>query len=112
MPGAGLSHSGLSGSGLSDAGSCCAGAEVAHVLGRAALPGMGAGQGAEAEVAADRSDDLGNQQGVEVVVEVGVVQALAKLGVEGVRLGAVGLALDGVLDRADDLLARKSACPS
>ncbi len=66
---------------------------------------MGAGEVLDAEVAADRGDDVGDGLLVEVVVEVGVVQALAKLGVQRLRLGAVGPALDGVLDRADDLLA-------
>ena len=51
--------------------------------------------------AAARSDDVGDGRGVEVVVDVGRVQALVELG-----LGAVRAALDGVLNPADDAVAR------
>ena len=66
---------------------------------------MGAWEVLDAEVAADVLDDVGDRALVEVVVEVGIVEALVELGVESLGLGAVGPALDGVLDRADDLLA-------
>ena len=61
----------------------------------------------DAQVAADRGDDVGDRHGVDVVVEVERVQPLVELGVQRLGLGfaAVRLAVDGVLDVADDLLA-------
>ncbi len=70
---------------------------------------MGAGEVGEAEVAADQGDELGNRQVVDVVVAVDGLQALVELGLEHLGVGAVGVALDGVLDLADDLLARDAA---
>ena len=92
------------GSGLRAAGGCGTGAELLDVLGRAAFPGMGAGGGGQAEVAADFGDDFGDWTGGEVVLEVGGVEAVVQL---GLKVGAVtaGGALDCVFDFPEDALA-------
>ena len=92
------------GAGLMAAGSCGAGAELLDVPGRAALPGIGAGGGGQAEVAADFGDDFGDRAGGEVVVDVGGVQAVVQLGLEAGGVGGGG-AMEGVLDFPEDALA-------
>jgi hypothetical protein len=79
-----------------------AGAEGGDVLGGAALPGMRAGEGGEAEIPANVGDDVGDGAVVDVVVELWAVQAVAEVGVEGWGLGGVAEALDGVFDLAND----------
>ncbi len=97
----------LSGCGLGGSCSSGAGAEAAHVLGRAARPEGGVGQGGEAEVVADARDEVGEGLVVEVLavelwvglwvglweVVVGCFGALARLGVLSVGFGAVRAAL-------------------
>ena len=98
---------GLAGAGLGGG----AGVEVCDVVWGAAMPGVVAGQGCEAEVAAEFGDDFGDGAGAEVVVEVGGVHTLVQLGVEGVGGVAFVGAVDGVLDFADDAPAGGGAVP-
>lgn len=91
------------GAGLAGGAGCGGvGAELAHVLWRTTPPEVVAGQGCETEVATDFGDDLGDGTGMDVVVQVGGVEALAKLGAEGFGGIAGAGALDCVLDLADD----------
>jgi hypothetical protein len=79
-----------------------AGAEHGEVLRGAALPRVRAGQCAEAEIAANVGDDVGDRAQLDVVVEVGRVEPVEQFGVQGLGLGVPGGALDGVFDLADD----------
>ncbi len=114
----GITSRPLFGTGLaSSAWGSGAGAELGDVLRRAALPGLGAGECVEAEVAADFFDDVRDGAAADVVVEVGGVQALAQLRGEGLGVVAVGVAVvvglapDDVLDIAEDALAGGCAVP-
>ena len=105
------------GAGFAGVGACGAawgggaGAEFGDVGGGAALPGAGAGQGCEAEVAEDVLDDVVYGPVGDLGVEVWGVHAVEEFGVE--RLGGVAVAVavvvvlapEGVLDGAQDALA-------
>ena len=80
-------------------------AEVLDLSRRATLPWPGARRGREAEVVADLADDLVHGPFIEIVVEVRTIQPLAKLDMQAIRLGTAFLALDHVLDGAEDALA-------
>ena len=49
-------------------------------MGHAGLPGVGVGQAGEAEVAAEGGDDVGEQELLEIAVQIGIVQALVEVG--------------------------------
>ena len=104
MPGSLGSGAGLAGGAWGGG----AGAELPDVRRGAALPRAGAGEGCQAEVAAEFGDDVGDRAGADVVVEVGGVEAVVQLGVQRVGAGVFGggrRALDDVLDLADDAAA-------
>ena len=88
-----------------------AGAEQCDVLGRAALPHLQAVRSVEAEVGTDVVDDLLDRAVADVVVDVGAVQSFEQFGVQRLCRFAPRLAMDGVLDHADDALADRHALP-
>lgn len=81
------------------------GAEEGDVVGGAAGEGVNAGDVGDTEVAAEVADDLGGRAMGEVGVEIEGVDAFEEFAAEGAGFGRVGLAVDGLLDGADDLLA-------
>ena len=81
------------------------GAEEGDGFGGAAERGVGAGEVGERHVAAELGDELGGRTIYEIIGEFGGVDALEELEAEGLGVGGVGLALDGVFDGADDLFA-------
>ncbi len=112
-------HGGRFGAGRVGAAGCCgAGAVLFKVGRRAALPGVGTGQGGKAEVAADLGDDVGDRAVADVLIQVGGVEAVVQFGGQSLGAGFIGVgsigsciidagggALDRVLDFAEDALA-------
>jgi hypothetical protein len=82
-----------------------AGVEDGDVVRDAALPGGGVVKASDAEVARDVGDDVGDWAIGGVVLEVRPLEAFEKFGVQGFLLVGRRVALDGVLDVADDFLA-------
>ena len=84
-------------------------AEHGHIRRHPPLPRTRARHRPKPQITADIGDDLGHRTVPDLLIQIWPIQTLDELRVQRIRLRAISLALDPILDRADDLPPRGSA---